>query len=405
MRAVAVVLLLAGVSRAGLYNFEDPQPDVHLDQLPAYIKGLRGAAAEPKGALAEGSPRLRYQQLARAGEELVSAGTATTINRVNLAGCYIRLGQPAKARAVLKDADQDHFLVQANLAMSHLADENYREARICQEKVLSLWPRTFVAWQGRLDLNDYYRVCERALLRVIVSREEESLRAMPAEGRPIDPIFPSFRLERPGTPKDDEDPSGYYAPGEMPLDVFDRLPPNALHILRQLLVWWPHDLRLWWQTAEVLAAAGHVELAWLMLDDFFRDPPNYRHLRRHCSIVKRSAEAFKVFRPTEGRGALLAVGYLMPAPAWLPPGPGGAASRILAAAAVASPEAAKAWHEWEEEQRKPRDPVGPQVNQQVVFPFNWRHIAVSFVFGVIVAALLGLQWWEMRRRADAAARA
>lgn len=396
--AMIALLLLSSSARAGLYNLEEPPRDIPVFRLPIEVKLLRGAAAEPRGDLDPASPRALYQRQARMLEDLVADGTASTIQRSNLGACYIRLGMPDKARAILKASDQGHFLVQANLAMAHLAEENYREALVCQQRALELWPASFVSWPS--GLNNFYRACDRALLTVIKAREAESRQtSAPPEGRPIDPIFPGFRLERLGPPEEGSD--GYYRPGEMPLEVFDRLPLNAVSILAQLLVWWPHDLRLWWQTAEVLAAIGQVEVAAIMVDDFFKDPPSYRGLRRHCTVIRHAARAFKAIWPHAQRSTLITTGLLLSAPGWMPPGPGGAA--LLLAGANATPELASFWAKKDEERSALIDPgAAPPTEEPAPLPFNWRHIAVSFVFGAIFAALMGMQWWEWRRRAEAA---
>src|SRR5262249_42873861 len=120
----------------------------------------------------KGSLRFFYPQQARMLEALLEEGSISTLERVDLSACYIRLQKFDKALEVLEGANQGHFLVQANLAIAHLELGDLRQAGICQRKALSLWPKATTYW-GTAEL-DFYRRCDQALLRLIESRQAES---------------------------------------------------------------------------------------------------------------------------------------------------------------------------------------------------------------------------------------
>src|ERR1019366_2556871 len=114
--AALAVGLLGGAVRAGVYNLNDPLPQhfpplpyLH-DQIQLVLGPLRKAALPP--VLNQPGP---YE--AQAAElERKAPQDLTTIERVNLGACYLRMNRPNDALRVLREADQNHFLVRANLA-------------------------------------------------------------------------------------------------------------------------------------------------------------------------------------------------------------------------------------------------------------------------------------------------
>src|SRR5262249_84403 len=124
MRTVLALLLLAGTAQAGLYNLNDPGPRFFksLGDVRAHVKQLQGLNPELKPGQTpdKGSLRVLYPQQAERLEALLKDGTISTLERVDLSACYIRMGEPDKALKVLEGANQDHFMVQANMAIAYL---------------------------------------------------------------------------------------------------------------------------------------------------------------------------------------------------------------------------------------------------------------------------------------------
>ena len=59
----------------------------------------------------------------------------------------------------------------------------------------------------------------------------------------LDNLFPRVRFVG---------PSGEYEPGLLAADQWTNLPADALTIVSQLVLWYPHDNRLYWLFAELL---------------------------------------------------------------------------------------------------------------------------------------------------------
>jgi hypothetical protein len=86
-----------------------------------------------------------------------------------------------------------------------------------------------------------------------------------------------------------------------------------------------------------------------------------------------------------GRGALIA----------------GGSGHVLVGSAFVAPALEKEFRtefEWEALRRAAEAPAENADQAEERMPFNWRHIAVSFAFGFLVASLIGFQIQEWRRR-------
>ena len=82
--------------------------------------------------------------LKQAELEAKPLGDLTTDDRINLSACYNRLGRYNDAKDVLAPADQNHFMVQANLAYAyaHITNFNFMDRAIsCQQEALAIGHR------------------------------------------------------------------------------------------------------------------------------------------------------------------------------------------------------------------------------------------------------------------------
>jgi hypothetical protein len=93
----------------------------------------------------------------------------------------------------------------------------------------------------------------------------------------LDALFPLFDFENP-RPKDFEPlrfvgDSGKFEVGKIAAAEKAKLPPNAILIVQQLLIWMPDDQRLFWLLGELLNADGNIEGAKTVFSDFPRNSP------------------------------------------------------------------------------------------------------------------------------------
>ncbi|MBY0232407.1 MAG: hypothetical protein K2W96_24275 [Gemmataceae bacterium] len=380
MRAVLPLVLLAGAVRAGPYNPEEPFRPISQETARRDILQAKGALLAPKGKLDPASPRARWLESIKRLD-----AASSTQDRLARSAYLLRVGEPRKAREALKDADQGDFLVQANLAAAFNAEGNLRDAIRCQEKALELWPENHHAWPTTVSL--FYRRCERAFLALLKSREAESRRAG-SDPLPIDPIFPGLRLEEPARK------GGrlrYYAVDGMPLAQREKVPPGCADLVVQLLLWMPADHRLYWLYGE-LAALENPEAGFQLIEDIAfgtGDGAAFLNLRAHRTALKDAARAFKELRSIDGQCSLAVAGMLL-GHGVQPTGPGPTAGLLMLKAAV--PVLAKP-------PKEPEPPGGFGLGQPAAaLPFNAVHVGVSFGFGALAAALIGLQWQEWRRR-------
>lgn len=55
--------------------------------------------------------------------------------------------------------------------------------------------------------------------------------------------------------------AGSYQPGQLAAAEKAKLPPDAIQVVQQLLLWFPHETRLYWLLAELYAARGDLRAA------------------------------------------------------------------------------------------------------------------------------------------------
>jgi hypothetical protein len=100
-------------------------------------------------------------------------------------------------------------------------------------------------------------------------------------------------------------PSGRYKAGALAADQKAKLPPDAIAVVQQLVLWFPEDTRLLWLLGELYNADGNLEAASKTLDLCVWS----RHfqsatLREHRRIVREALDAQP--KPEEGATAPVA---------------------------------------------------------------------------------------------------
>jgi hypothetical protein len=447
-----LLLLPCSGARAGVYDLgEHPRAQAAGWPVVNAILELRAVSTPPPRGKESDPDSLRTAYLAQVKllERLRKEGILSTLDSVNLAGAYIRLGNRREALNVLLAADQGHFLVQANLAGAYQSDNKWRQALFHQKKALALWPEVY-AGLGGAKLG-FSRLCEQYNLRLIEERLSEPPQSTPR----LDSIFPGVRFFSPGDrnvaavkekgrAKDRQkvhhyfrgergakntvtfggssylaEPDGVivrgmrfvaadgkYHAGQIDPEMADLLPREAIGIVVQLALWQPQDLRLCWLLGELLNATGDVEGAYRLLG-----PAEAGAARswggdersKHRAVLEHALKAYRVLQPWEGRGRLLSQLLLITQP----PGPLGCpgVGVVTDRLGTLGPRLATPQLDRPPLPSAPpnQGPVGTLYGSPPALPFNWRHVGASFVVGFLVAALLGFQVQQWRRRRPAPA--
>jgi hypothetical protein len=418
--AVLVLLAVGSAARAGVYNLSDPatlfaiytegedvstpegranvitrvEAAMRLNglpkgpQIPGRLYALVAASAEPKGRMDPNSPRALYLRQAEYYERLRANGTLGTNDAVALSGAYLRLGDAKSARRVLADADKRHFLVQAHLAAAFQLEKNIDWAIDHEKNALALWPKAHAGWPT--EALEFYRECEQYALKLLELRKKQPDDTQ--ANTTFDPLFPGVRFVN---------EQGRYAAGELARKEADKLPKNAGNLVLQLAVWQPKDRRVRWLLAELLNAHGQVIPAARLLTNMLEsDQVPWIELRQHQRILEKAAGVMRRLESSAQNRFMLSSQMLL-----IPQGRLGTpiagdlayAACTLFAPAAWAPELEKGNAEQQPGVAKAGDltsspaPTGP-------LPFNVQHVVISFVFGVLVAALLAMQWQALRRR-------
>jgi tetratricopeptide (TPR) repeat protein len=386
MRCLLLILIAVPYAHAGLY-YGDQRPTLpRLDRVREEILMRRAVAKEPPGRLDPDSPRAQILRVARRLEISQSQGLLSTPERVSLGAAYIRLGRLPEAIRLLEAGDPSHPLLLANLATAYFDSGEYDLAARVQSRLIRNWPTVLAGWTQ--DELSRARATELAFDRLIRHRADEARRNIRRE-QTIDPLFPGFTLET---------PEGEYEPWDLPQTLRDKLPADAEDVLVRLLLSVPHDRRLYWLYGELSAVYGRIDIAARILNDLVDEGLEFQGLRRHRKVLNEASQFMRAFATREPTFRFYAVGMALGRGTLGPAGPG----HIQVASAFVAPALEKEFRtefEWEALRRVGAEaPAETPELEEDRMPFNWRHIAVSFAFGFLVAALIGFQIQEWRRR-------
>jgi tetratricopeptide (TPR) repeat protein len=297
LRTVAVALgfcvAAARTAQAGVYNPAEPDWQVsdRFDEfLSTTLIPLRQFGTK------EGNSPMHKRAALAAHMAQAATGPLTVEQRLSLSAYLMRVpkiireGKNEKpdyrpAVNILSPAqrdpkERDNFLVYANLATAEYLDGQFQRARDYLADALRLWPEQWSrvskerrAWLEKMGWNEtrfnLYRRAETYLLKLMRLRSRER---PPAFGRPSPlgtDVEPLFEGGKPPTPVRFVGESGKYEAGSIAGAEKSKLPPDAVEIVEQLLIWLPHDDRLFWLLGELLNArgeyvtAGQEVFAWL----------------------------------------------------------------------------------------------------------------------------------------------
>jgi tetratricopeptide (TPR) repeat protein len=297
--ALGLGLLLPGPALAGLYNTVEPPtgpsptPD-GVEVLPfSYFRQdvlpdlLQIAVEQPESA-----PRRRYLDRRDELQRKARAGRLSAEDTVNLSECLIRLRQPDKAIELLFPAsrqERSNFMLLANLGTAYQLTGELRRAEDylehARDSVLKEWPGLSaerLAWFAR---------AERFHHQLVRLRNREALRAGGGRLPPPETVDDLFGVTFVG---DD----GTYVAGRIAAAELEKLPPDAVAVVQQLLIWLPDDHRLYWLLGELYNARGDLAAAANVFQDLqwsrrFDAPA----LREHRQVV---LEALAAQKPAGG---------------------------------------------------------------------------------------------------------
>jgi tetratricopeptide (TPR) repeat protein len=114
-------------------------------------------------------------------------------------------------------------------------------------------------WQAKLD-RDY-------LPHYLHLRKAEAARRPVPETEEPTPLFPLPAREHPTDPVRFVNDAGQYEPGKLAASERAKLPPDAVAVVQQFLLWFPTDTRLYWLLGELYAADGQLDEAWKVLEE------------------------------------------------------------------------------------------------------------------------------------------
>ena len=157
-----------------------------------------------------------------------------------------------------------NYFIHTTLAEVHAARGEFREAIEYHEAALidSEMPATVKGWTEpqrnwikKLD-SDYLP----HYLRIRKAEMEVSARKSPETEEPT-PLFPLPVKNKLSEPVRFANDSGQFEVGSLAKVEREKLPPDAVAIVQQLLLWFPTDTRLFWLLAELYAAEGKLDQA------------------------------------------------------------------------------------------------------------------------------------------------
>jgi hypothetical protein len=281
--ALLAVLLATTPGRAGLYYSGETYA-----ALPAQWRGflldhrtLRNIAVKPAPGHDASPLRVKYQKEATAlHERLDQDGKLPPDEWADLGALYVRLGEPAKAVAILRDAERNHpnhFAIAANLGTAWQLAGDLAQAALALQQAVHLAPGKALQ-------------AEEVHLKLVRLRLKQG-KAAPE----LDDLFGvRFVGEK-----------GDFEPGRLADAERKKLPARAVAVAQQLALWLPADGRLLWQLAELANAHGDIGTAAAMFDgcvvQFGLSSPE---VRRRRLVLRDAADALAKAGPVKSDHAM-----------------------------------------------------------------------------------------------------
>jgi tetratricopeptide (TPR) repeat protein len=417
-------LTAAPAARAGIYiSSETILNEYRLNPIRALRSTLRSTALPARPGDSE---RAKYDAALASLEAKDQTGTLSDIDRADLGGLYLRFGRPRDAVRVLTAGNSGNFLVLCNLAVANhqlalqeLDVNRLEEAFLTQRRALAAWPPFWDAWSHEQWYN--HRRAEKLQLRLLELRYREMRLG---EGKQpvfqtVDDLFPGFKTVG---------ASGAYEAGTVTLSSLDALPPDAPWLVRELMMAYPSDARIYWLFGETLNSIGRVEDALQVLDDLVNvdQLSNIRELVAHRRVLFERASLLRDLRRTDmfrpeldehflrvmasgpaGQSPLTPedlLWALAPRSAFAVPVAGPVATEAAWRASVSALDVLRRQERLGRPDPPPDLPSSPPAAASAATSAlpDWRVLATGFGAGVVATVLFSLQRAEWKRRRQAA---
>jgi hypothetical protein len=294
--SVVGLALVAGPGRASLYSpeapfaipFEDGKPSqLPFDEFKRRRAVLRNAVIEPKAGEPVNPDRKEFLDRI---EKRMPKGTDAekeralkklpTTEAVALAVDLLHVGQTDRAlNLLIPRSRRPDYLVFSTLAHVHAtrgewadALRYHTEARLDTEMPAELkgLSKSQRDWWDKLDA-DYvtwlYRIRAGEIPSAPLTAQEREKREIAEEILPIFPFPQPNPAGKPVPPVRFVNDAGEYQPGVLAAAEKAKLPPDAVAVVQQLILWFPLDTRLYWLLAELYAAENDLDSAIAILDE------------------------------------------------------------------------------------------------------------------------------------------
>jgi tetratricopeptide (TPR) repeat protein len=277
--ALVVTLVTTAAVRAGVYNTAESEGVVDPDYRKfrdglIFLRQNMSIGGQGVQDIKVTTPEARRYQLLAALAAESPAAKMDDETRLNLGAYLIRVGKYDAAGKVLnplKFQDRKNFLAYSNLATADfLLGVEKKDLRTLDNAsvnlgaALSYWPKDYsklpeekrkwlerIGW-GEAQLKKFHRA-EVYFQKLIRSRRQPTKHPL---GDDVDALF-----GEPGKPVRFVGESGKYEAGKLAAAERAKLPPDALEIVEQLVLWMPQDMRLNWLLGELFNSQGDYEAA------------------------------------------------------------------------------------------------------------------------------------------------
>lgn len=318
---VTLLYLGAGPLHAGLYNRAEPEEapagpvwtSAGIDPMP-FDRFRRDVLSELRGLANLNPPSARRRQYVRRCEDLQARARSARLGvqeQADLGAYLMRLRQYDDAIRILSvpaAEERPSGAVLANLGTAYQQAGQLDRAAFFLQRL-----RRRGRWEGLTPAQlAWYRRAEEYHLKLVLLRSSEP---PPAPGqRPPEHVDNLFGPA--DAPVRFVGESGHYEAGRIAPAERAKLPPDAVAIVEQLLVWLPDDTRLYWLLGELFNAQGDVAAAVAILEEcVWARGWTAEELKEHRRLLKEAklpATAEEISLPPAPQRTL------PPQPDWLP---------------------------------------------------------------------------------------
>jgi hypothetical protein len=329
--SLAVLVLVAEPSRASLYSPEEPfaldvdegMPEaLPFGEFKRRLAVLKSAINDTKIDGKYNPDRQKFlDRIARTEPKLKDDGKGLTdpekekakerimkkwpdIQAAAFAADLLRTGQLNKALDLLGTRTRsENYFVLSTLAHIHATSGGWSDALryldACPEMPTGVKGLTKSQrdWWAKLDRGYFFHLC-----RLRQPETEGRVKLSAAERKKADeeedvlPLFPVPGEDgKPVQPVRFVNDSGVYEPGTLASAESAKLPPDAIAVVQQLLLWFPNEVRLYWLLAELYAAGNDLASAETIFDECVGPlaQGNRKLLTEHRNAVRAAIEARK----------------------------------------------------------------------------------------------------------------